>query len=240
MRDRTLSYTEAVNEAAAKRAARKITLSARLKAYTCSNAHIDASSEDATLLSLVVRLGMNYLETRVCAYQQSIKCMECCRDVYICGMNCKLCGKWVCTACAVFAEGVDICQECCHCLSEKPANDIDTCSAELLEAHRALNRCVQRPSRESIGQLAQMAESLENNTDTQASQIIRKNLCSKIKVAVCKWYVFQAQKERYHLLLEQLDYLIRFKTENPEHQALIDESISELLQEVAENSQSAE
>ncbi|KAI5192421.1 hypothetical protein NEMIN01_2008 [Nematocida minor] len=233
MRDRTCRYSEAVASAKKAHRIKKEEALRRLFEYKKNNNSVQCPSSH-TIVSLSYSMIGNYLEKRVCKYDYNISCRSCHREVYMCGINCKLCGSWECTQCITPYEGVNICKECKWVVSGSGIVRNAEYSMETQEQYRILKKCLKTPNNENIKQLSQILKELEVKTNEKETETrIKKNLLIRAKIALCDWYIYKAKEERYSMLFEQLEYLEVLRQTNKSYSDPIDSAIREILEEIA-------
>ncbi|KAI5171109.1 hypothetical protein NEFER03_0511 [Nematocida sp. LUAm3] len=236
MKDLTKRYLEEYSRARKKSYLRKKEVEERIRTYRGRN-HLLTSSSFG-FFSLMYGVAMNYLEVRPCLYRYSSLCMECKKEIYIVGINCKACGSWVCTVCIVLVDGVSLCRDCLGALLFEDSTQKRECSPERIEQYKLLKKCIQSPCSISIGILANELKRMENPSkeleEFPEEEIIRKNLIARTKKVLCDWYVFKAQEERCSILINQLEYLHILKEENPHQRSPIERAIEEILLEITQ------
>ncbi|EHY65611.1 hypothetical protein NERG_01218 [Nematocida ausubeli] len=81
----------------------------------------------------------NYTEHRVTEYKYSIDCNTCKKEVYICGINCKLCGIYICSSCICVYDRVNICKTCNRILLINKEAGIEKDSSKTTNAYKNRN-----------------------------------------------------------------------------------------------------
>ncbi|KAI5179726.1 hypothetical protein NEOKW01_0189 [Nematocida sp. AWRm80] len=234
MRNRTWKYLEVFKEAKRLQEQKQEEICSRFIEYKRANA-IRTGDSPGTI-SVLYNWMKNYFETRVCNYAYSDICMQCKREVYASGLNCKTCGIWLCTVCLISIEGVCVCRCCTESIMEVPFMDKIECSMEIKKYYVLLKRCAQTPTKDNIQQIMHQLRELETEQYTGATveERIKKNLVKRIKTVLCNWYLFKAREERYFMLVEQLDYLNLLKEECKQNPLPIEKAIQDILQEIAQ------
>lgn len=241
MRDRTKRYLEEFIFARRQESVKRKELLERFLKYKRENHvfNLDAQS----ISTVIFGIAANYLEKRACTYRYSHLCMECKREVYMCGMNCKTCGIWVCTQCFSVLDGICLCGECANVLKQKPKKQtgkidkIDKiCADKTQKKYVLMKRCAKNPTSADISELVQHAKEIEkeqHKTGDIQEKALANNLLSRMKQVLCEWHIFRAEEERCRVLIEQIKYLSMLKEETPEYKDQIDRSIEEILNEIA-------
>ncbi|KAI5191040.1 hypothetical protein NECID01_1270 [Nematocida sp. AWRm77] len=235
MRNRTQRYIEAFQAARSRDSARKKSLLRTLEEYKKTHASLPPP-EKYGAFSLVAQILQNCTEKRLCTYQRSTQCLQCKEEVYVCGLNCKTCGAWVCLQCIRTSTGTPLCDKCACLLSETERQPQPLKSFEkLLSYYTLLRKCTKMPTLADISKLAQEAKALESCKHPAGSceERVAKSALTRTKIIICNWYLFQAQEEKCALLFEQLNYLKRLKQSTPECSELINEAIQDTLKEIA-------
>lgn len=238
MRDRTCAYVEAVKQEKKERAEKRKTLLQRLELYKKKNSNCfnirdaqEKQKKEHSLLGVPWAILVNYTEQRVALYNYSKDCAECRREVYMCGINCKLCGSWVCTVCIILYDGVSLCGEC-YRLVKLQEKEITRIKVDL--HHRILKKCIQNPAAEGIRELLDLLSTREKDIQPEnAEDHLCRNIAVRVKMAVCESYVYRAKEERYSVLCEQLKYLENLKMSGDKNK-IIEKAMEEILQEIAE------
>ncbi|KAH9385853.1 uncharacterized protein NEMAJ01_0749 [Nematocida major] len=231
MRDRTCEYLDCLLQKAREKVRARDALRKKLQEYKERNRILPKAPDKPTTLSVSAAVLGNYVESRVCAYRYSKECEECGNEVYLCGVNCKLCGLWACTVCIESYEGVSACGECCLLLS-RPERRREARAEEVAGKWFALlKETLQRPCSESVQELARLYQG-ENSVENQ----VRKNLITRMKIAVCDWHAYKAREEKYFLLVQQLDYLEAEKARKRENSGVLERAIEEILWEIGRES----
>ncbi|KAI5185865.1 hypothetical protein NEHOM01_1115 [Nematocida homosporus] len=236
MRDRTKEYLAGYGMARQMEYRRRQEVLERLVTYQGQNGRVGELGYGVGEL-LYVTLA-NYWEVRVCTYQYSIGCMECRREVYVCGVNCKTCGKWVCTQCIGPVEGVALCRGCSELVRVRMevSGGREWIGRNVQVQYAMLQECVQRPSQERLQELVREVQVLEKDlVGSGVDVIIRRNIIVRMKQVLCDWYLVRAQEEKCAALIEQLEYLRVLKESNPQLTEVLDRSIEEVLLEIASN-----
>lgn len=222
MKDRTFYYSEVVAVNKKESLNRKNLLIKRLEEYKSTNSGLFSS--DDGVFSYAYFVLVNYLENRVCEYKYTPNCTACDRMIYFCGVNCKLCGRWKCSICTVFYDGVIVCRECKRIIEGKREREGGERTSSEFKEFSILKDCLRNPSVEKMKILSELVSELEG------VEGVRKNVLTRAKIGICEFYAYKAKEERYSILIEQLKYLEGVK----EKGSPVEDAIKEILLEIGE------
>ncbi|KAI5166821.1 hypothetical protein NEIRO02_1443 [Nematocida sp. AWRm79] len=187
MKNRTCTYMTYLARARYELAVQKNTLKTKLNTYIDNNKNI--MYNDNSIVYNIYTYIHNYTEYKVCEYARSKECSKCNKDIYICGINCKLCGVYICAYCACRYKYVYICSSCYslvrECNNVKPEEDQNhsesncslqetthtkkannktglvraVCSPNTLAYYAELEKCLKHPNQKSIKKLLSILNS---------------------------------------------------------------------------------
>lgn len=261
MRNRTEEYLARRTKGAEKRQREAALARDRIRTYVLENGKSGISvikkrnlAEKNGMLQYLIEILGNYTEASACAYTRSLECSLCCRLIYLCGVNCKACGSWICSSCMSYiflkennggrksawmdkneeaAMGIAVCMRCKHAVIPPPAPNIPPCSKATVRCYKLLNAATLRPNKESLQQILLAAEIPPDTPTGTPDGTIRQNITAKAKIALCNWYVCREKEEKSQALLEQIEYLKKKQKESPEHASVLEECISDILMELS-------
>lgn len=233
MKDRTCYYTEVAESVRREREVRRNILIDRLVEYKRNNPYIRMPVTHGSV-SMSYAVISNYLERRVCVYGYTVQCSWCSREIYFCGVNCKLCGVWGCIDCTGTYDGVSVCGRCRSVIEEREKRWTGD-GLEVNKKYKVLKELLREPSDKNINGLTDLMRSIEGiQLKDTAEDRIKKNLLIRVKIALCEWYIYKAREERYYILIEQLEYLEVLRERDPSYSEPIERAIEEVLREIGE------